>query len=117
MPATGLTAASSISGLERVSMSVGGFMERCGSMAAANPNLGIRDREFLFYPIVALGLEFKGEALVATLHEPAVIHDVHEVRHDVVQEALVMRDHDHTDFRAPQRTDALGDNSERVDVE
>ena len=46
--------------------------------------------EFLLNPVVTLGLEFEGQALVAALYDAAVIHHVHVVRHDVVEEALVV---------------------------
>ena len=48
--------------------------------------------QFLLHPVVALGFEFEGEALVAAADDAAVVHDMHEVGHDVVEEALVVGD-------------------------
>src|SRR5690554_655151 len=95
-------------------VSVGGFMVLwiklnvgVGPRAAA----GASDRDFGFEPIVALFLEFQGKGLVAALHDAAVVHHVHEVGHDVVEEALVMRDHEHAQRVAAEAVDAVGDDA------
>ena len=43
-------------------------------------------------PGVTVFLELERERLVAALDDPAVDHHMHEVGHDVVEQALVMRD-------------------------
>ncbi len=42
---------------------------------------------------------------------------MHVVRHDVVQEALVMGDDDHGTVRRAQRVDAVGHQLQGIDVE
>ena len=48
---------------------------------------------------------------------PAVAQHVDEVGHDVVEQPLVVRDHDDRALGVPHRVDALGDGLQRVDVE
>src|SRR5687768_1719 len=130
MPATGFETASSSSGAERVSVSVGGFMHgssgghrressRTSNIQGRRRGIGgsvnskfdvqssvfdVRERsdcgasrgsshEFFFHPVVALGLELEGKILVAAFYDAAVIHNMHEVRHDVAEQPLIMRDH------------------------
>ena len=47
----------------------------------------------------------------------AVAQHVHEVRHDVVEQPLVVRDDDERALGAAHRVDAVGDDAQRVDVE
>ena len=42
---------------------------------------------------------------------------MHEVRHDVVEQPLVVRDDEHRVLLAAQRVHAVGDDAQRVDVE
>src|SRR3990172_3182543 len=62
-------------------------------------------------------LELDGELLAARFLNPAAGQHVHPVRHDVVQEALVVRDDEHGAVFRPQRIDAVGDDAHGVDVE
>ena len=73
--------------------------------------------EFFFDPVVALRFEFEGEGLVAALHDATVPHDVNEIGHDVIQQTLIVSDHDDPQFRAAQGVHAFGNDPERVDVE
>src|SRR5262245_50781048 len=66
---------------------------------------------------VAGGLELEGELLVAGLHDAALREHVHHVRHDVVEQPLVVRDHHERALRRAQPVDAVGDDPEGVDVE
>ena len=43
--------------------------------------------------------------------------DVNEVGHDIVQQALIMRDDQHGTPAVPQRVDTVGHNFERVDIQ
>ena len=72
----------------------------------------------LAQPVVALALELVDQLGAALAHDPPVEHDVHELRLDVVQDALVVGDDQraHADLRV-QRVDALGDDAQGVDVE
>src|SRR5688500_14928345 len=76
-----------------------------------------RRGEFLLHPVVALGLELQGERLVAALHDATVVHDVHEIRYDVRQEPLIVRDHQDAELRTAEGVYAVGDDPQRVDVE
>src|SRR5882724_6866984 len=62
-------------------------------------------------------LELQRQFLAAAFHHASSGHHVHEVRHDVVQQPLIMRDHHHGSARRAQRVDAVGGNPQRVDVE
>src|SRR5207244_4515389 len=54
-------------------------------------------------PVVALLLELLGELLAARAHDAPLREDVDEVRHEVVQEPLIVRDQDHRVVLAAQR--------------
>src|SRR5687768_6837313 len=47
---------------------------------------------FLQNPIVAVLFELKSQALVARLDNFAIHKDMHKIRHDVIQQPLIMRD-------------------------
>src|ERR671937_826778 len=66
---------------------------------------------------VAGRLEVERQLLVAGLHDAAARKHVHHVRHDVVEQPLVVRDHDEAARGRAQRIDAVGNGLERVDVE
>src|SRR5665647_1675819 len=66
---------------------------------------------------VALGFELKRQFLAAGLHHFAPGHHMHHVGHDVVEQPLIMRDHDHRALGRAQAVDAVGHDLERVDVE
>ena len=55
---------------------------------------GPRRRRARLDPVVALRLELERQLLAARLHDPPVGEHVHEVGHDVVEQPLVVRDHD-----------------------
>src|SRR5882724_10556845 len=63
------------------------------------------------------GLELQRQFLAAALHHASSGHHVHEVRHDIVQQPLIMRDHHHRSVRRTQRVDAVGGDPQRIDVE
>src|SRR4051812_23231664 len=66
---------------------------------------------------VAALLELERELGSARTHDAPIHEDVHVVGPDVVEDALVVRDHEHAQLGAGQRVDALGDDLQRVDVE
>src|SRR5467141_4112856 len=66
---------------------------------------------------VSLGLQLESELLAAGFDDAARSQDMHLVRHDIVQQALVVRDQQRGAPGAPQRVDTLGHDLERVDVE
>src|SRR6266508_6155621 len=72
-----------------------------------------------FVPIlrVAAGLQLQRQLLAAGAHDAAAREHVHHVRHDVVEQALIVRDHHEGALRRAQPVDAVGDDLERVDVE
>jgi hypothetical protein len=72
---------------------------------------------FLLDPVVTLGLEPEGEILVAAQDDAALGHDMNLVGNDVVEQALVVGDHEHADVRTAQGVHAGGDDLERIDVE
>ena len=67
--------------------------------------------------LVALGLELLGELGPAFAHDTPVDEDVHEVGLDVVEDALVVRDHERAHLGADEAAHAVCDDPERVDVE
>src|SRR5690349_15503064 len=58
-----------------------------------------------------LRLELQRQLLPTTLHDLAAGKDVHEVRHDVVEQPLIVRDDDGRIVRATHRIHTFGDNS------
>src|SRR5207253_7342751 len=67
--------------------------------------------------LVAFRLELVRELRPALFDDPAAYEHVHEVRPDVVEDPLVMGDHDCTHVRPYELLDAAGHDPERVDVE
>src|ERR1700759_5240226 len=53
-----------------------------------------RSSRLRLHPTVAFFLELERERFVAGANQLAVRQDVHEIRHDVVEQTLVVRDHD-----------------------
>src|SRR5512143_4176598 len=68
-------------------------------------------------PVVALRLELVRELRAAGLHDASVDENMDEVRLDVVQDALIVRDEEDAQVRAGERVHALRHDAERVDVE
>ena len=70
----------------------------------------------VFVPAAFQGL---GELLVTGLDDLASLHDVHEIRLNVVEETLVVRDQDdrHLWLALPQQIHALRHLSQRIDIE
>src|SRR5262245_2466902 len=62
-------------------------------------------------------LEIERQLLVAGLHDAAAREHVHHVRHDVIKQPLVVRDHDEGARGRAQCVDAVGHRLECVDVE
>src|SRR5258705_527305 len=67
--------------------------------------------------VVALRLELRGELAPAGAHDAPVDEDVNEVRGDVPQDALVVRDEQDAHIRCAKRLDAARDDLQRIDVE
>ena len=55
--------------------------------------------------------------MAAALDDTPVDEDVHEIGRDVVEDALVVRDHERAHVRADELVDAARDDAQRVDVE
>src|SRR5262245_42239621 len=66
---------------------------------------------------IAGGFEIERQLLVAGLHDAAAREHVHHVGHDVVEQALVVRDHHERALGGAQPVDAVRDGLERVDIE
>src|SRR3984957_15716904 len=66
---------------------------------------------------IALGLELERELLTTGAHDAAAREHVDDVGHDVVEQALIVGDHDHGAFGRAQPVDAVGHDLERIDVE
>src|SRR6266852_6400453 len=66
---------------------------------------------------VAAGVELQRQPLAAGFHDAALGENVHHVRHDVIEQALIVRDHHETALGRTQPVDAVGDHLEGVDVE
>src|SRR5882724_9377506 len=66
---------------------------------------------------VTLGLELKGEVPATGRDDAAGGQNMHLVRHDVVQEALIMSDKQSRAGSPAPCVDAVADDLERVDVE
>ena len=79
--------------------------------------LGPPQRRLLLEPGVALLLELERHLLAAGADDAPVDQHVDEVRNDVVQQPLVVRDDQHRALGAAQLVDALGHDPQRVDVE
>ncbi len=76
-------------------------------------------RDFIFDPVITAGFEFESQFLAAALDDAAVHHHMHLIRHDVIEQSLIVRDKEDrfvfvglVDF-----IDAVGDGAEGVDVE
>src|SRR5262249_12018205 len=74
-------------------------------------------RHLLLVLGIAGGFEIERQLLVAGLHDAAAREHVHHVRHDVVEQALVVRDHHKRALGGAQSVDAVRDGLERVDIE
>src|ERR1700722_1258604 len=66
---------------------------------------------------VAVGLELERELLAAGADDASLREHVHDIRHDMVEQALVMGDDDHRALRRAQPVDPVRDQLEGVDVE
>src|SRR5712692_1010082 len=72
-----------------------------------------------FVPVlrIARGLELERQLLAAGLHDAALGEHVHHVGHDVIEQALIVRDHHEGSIGRAQPVDAVGHDLERIDVE
>ena len=61
--------------------------------------------------------ELKGEFAISGSHDAPVNQDVYEVRHDVVQQTLIVGDENEGALRIAEGIDAVGDDLEGIDVE
>ena len=69
-------------------------------------------------PLIAFRLQHVHKPGIATLDDPPIDENVHDVRPNVVQDPLVMGDHEQTHVELiPQRVDPLRDDPQRVDVQ
>src|SRR3954451_8355354 len=65
---------------------------------------------------VASGFELERQRLVAGLHDAALRKNVHHVRHDVIEQALVVRQDHEGAVKRGQLVAALGDHLDAIDV-
>src|SRR5262245_44805265 len=70
-----------------------------------------------FDPAVSLFLELERELLAAGTDDAAAGQDVHEIGNDVIEQPLIMRDHDNRAVGTAQCVDTVRDDAKRVDVE
>src|SRR6266478_4722151 len=68
-------------------------------------------------PVIAAPFELDRERTVAAARDSAAYQDMHVVRNDVIQQALIVRDQDDRSLRRAQRVYAVGDELQRIDVE
>src|SRR6266446_7948595 len=68
-------------------------------------------------PLVTFVFEFESQFFATRLDNATIEHDMHEVRGDIVQDALVVGDEQNTQLRASQRIDAFRYNFERIDIQ
>src|SRR2546430_15233261 len=74
-------------------------------------------RGLLEDPAVSMLLEVSREIRIPALHDLPVDEDVDDVRHDVVEQTLVVRDDEHRPLRATHRVDAVRHEPQGIDVE
>src|SRR5262245_14426805 len=95
----------------------------CASAAAAAVLIGWTSafiavsRHLLPVLGIAGGFEIERQLLVTGLHDAAAREHVHHIGHDVVEQALIVRDHHERALGRTQPIDAVRDDLERVDVE
>src|SRR4051812_119257 len=92
-------------------------MSSVGCVVMVSPWPGRLGGPVLADPVVALLLELQRQLGAARLDDPSVHQHVDEVRLDVIQDPLVVRDQEHPQIRSRQRVHALGHDAERVDVQ
>ena len=92
-------------------------LERVASGRALAHRALIAPRRSVSSQRVALLLELERQLLAARAHDPPAGEHVHAVRHDVVEQALVVRDHQHRALGLAQRVHAARHDAQRVDVE
>ena len=73
--------------------------------------------ELLSNLLIAPLFELAGQFRSAGFHDTAVVEDVDEVRSDVVQQSLVMRDHQYTELGTDQAVDSIRNHAQSVDVQ
>src|SRR5947208_2471050 len=66
---------------------------------------------------VALCFKLKRKLRTARFHNSAVRQNVDKVRHNFIQQSLIVRDHDHCPVGASHGVHAFGDDLQRVDIE
>src|SRR5262245_7322399 len=71
----------------------------------------------LTQPAIALLFKLQCQLLAAGLYDLAVDQDMDNVRDDVVEQSLIMRDDQEAPLRTAHFVHAAGDDFERVDVE
>src|SRR5439155_27012992 len=89
----------------------------CACMFIALASLGPISRGFADHTGITVGLEIERQRLVARLDDLAPVEHVHAIRHDTLEQALVVGDDDDRAVRRTQRVDAVRDDLQRVDIE
>ena len=67
--------------------------------------------ECFFDPVVAFGFELFGKFCVATVNDTTVEHNMHDVRYDVVEQALVVSDDEKCTVISTHHIHTFGDNA------
>src|SRR5690554_5689580 len=67
-------------------------------------------------PAVTALLELVSEFAAAGAYDAAAGQYMHEIRHDVVEQALIVSNDDQTTFGRAQTVDTVGHNAQRVDI-
>src|SRR2546425_1927560 len=83
----------------------------------ASRTRGRWSRGLLEDPAVSVLLEVAREVRIPALYDLPVDEDVDDVRYDVVEQTLVVRDDEHRPLRASHRVDAVRHEPQGVDVE
>ena len=86
------------------------LMDRTSAFMAVTPPRSA----YCAYPVASSS---SASSLPPLLHDAAGRQHMHDVGNDVVEQALIMGDHDHGALRRAQLVDAVGDHLEGVDVE
>src|SRR3954463_4186996 len=68
---------------------------------------GLACVQLFAHEVVALGLELGGELASASPHDAPINEHVHEIRRDIAEHPLVVRDQKDPDLRRAQRLDPL----------
>src|SRR5581483_2091953 len=94
---------------------------RLESRLAASRRRGMTNRRASHHLVLVFGIaarfQFQRQIFAAALHHAAFRQHMHHIRHDVIEQPLVVGDDDHRSLRRAQAIDAVGDHAQRIDIE